>query len=73
MQARDHRAGEGGARTITIESLIGTRFDVRAAEPTREGELSAIVSEVTGSAFLTGQHEFFLDPDDPLRDGVFLR
>jgi proline racemase len=33
----------------------------------------AVVTEVEGSAFHTGRHEFVLDPDDPLRDGFLLR
>jgi proline racemase len=31
------------------------------------------VPEVTGSAHLTGRHEFWIDPADPLRDGVLVR
>jgi trans-L-3-hydroxyproline dehydratase len=60
-------------QAITIESLIGTRFDVRVAETTTVGEVEAIVPEVTGSAHVTGRHEFLLDPDDPLLEGVLLR
>ncbi|MEM7353559.1 MAG: proline racemase family protein [Acidobacteriota bacterium] len=59
--------------TLRIESLIGSHFEVRAAATTRVGELSAIVPEVTGTAHVTGQHEFLVDPDDPLREGFLLR
>lgn len=59
--------------TITIESLIGTQFGVRVVETTSVGDLPAIVPEVTGSAHLTGRHEFWIDPEDPLHDGVLLR
>jgi len=59
--------------TITIESLIGTSFEVAVAETTTVGNLAAIVPEVRGAAHITGRHEFLIDPDDPLRDGVFLR
>ena len=58
---------------ITIESLIGTRFTGRITEHTRVGEHDAIVPEVGGRAFLTGRHEFLLDPEDPLRDGFLVR
>jgi trans-L-3-hydroxyproline dehydratase len=58
---------------ITIESLIGTTFDVRVGGVARVGELPAVVPHVTGSAHITGRHEFFLDPDDPLAAGFFLR
>ena len=33
----------------------------------------AVVTEVEGSAFRTGEHAFTLDPDDPLPDGFLLR
>jgi len=69
-----HARGElAVGESITIESLIGTRFDVRIAELTEVGGLDAIIPEVTGSAHITGRHEFFIDPDDPLREGVMLR
>jgi len=58
---------------ITIESLIGTAFEVSVAEVTRIGDRPAIVPEVCGSAYITGKHEFLIDPADPLQDGVFLR
>ena len=61
--------GEG----ITIESLIGTSFEVSVAEVTKVGDHPAIVPEVRGTAHITGRHEFLIDPDDPLRDGIFLR
>jgi trans-L-3-hydroxyproline dehydratase len=59
--------------TITIESLIGSTFDVTVASETEVGGLRAIVPEVTGTAHVTGRHEFLIDPDDPLRGGFFLR
>ncbi len=59
--------------TLRIESIIGTRFDVRVLAETRVGGLPAVIPEVTGSAFITGAHEFLIDPDDPLRDGFLLR
>ncbi len=59
--------------TITIESIIGSEFDVSVAGETTVGALPAIVPEVTGSAHITGRHEFLIDPADPLRNGFFLR
>ena len=59
--------------TMTIESLIGTRFDVGVVETATVGDKPAIVPEVGGSAYITGRHEFLIDPADPLREGVFLR
>ena len=69
-----HAKGElAVGESITIASLIDTTFDVRAVEETSVGGTPAIVPEVTGSAHVTGRHEFLLDPEDPLRDGVLLR
>ncbi|MBA3874552.1 MAG: proline racemase family protein [Anaerolineae bacterium] len=59
--------------TITIESLIGSRFTGRVAETVEVGGLPAIIPEVAGTAFITGQHTFLIDPDDPLKDGFILR
>jgi trans-L-3-hydroxyproline dehydratase len=59
--------------TLTIESILGTAFDVRVHEETRVGDLPAIVPQVTGRAHVTGHHEFLIDPDDELRGGFILR
>ncbi|MEM7154831.1 MAG: proline racemase family protein [Myxococcota bacterium] len=58
---------------VTIESILGTSFDVRVLETTTVGGLPAVVPEVRGAAFVTGEHEFIIDPRDPLRQGFLLR
>ncbi len=58
---------------IVIESIIGTRFRVMVAESTTFGPHEAVIPEVEGQAFITGKHEFLIDPDDPLRRGFVLR
>jgi proline racemase len=68
-----HARGELSDETITVESIIGTTFTGRVAEETTVGGLKAIVPEVGGTAYITGQHTFLLDPDDPLREGFLLR
>ena len=61
-------------QNLTIESLIGTTFDVRYEQSVTIGSSTpAIVPIVTGAAFITGEHSFEVDPDDPLREGFFLR
>lgn len=72
--ALHHRRGDlpAGER-VTIESIIGSTFDVRVVAETRVGRLRAIVPEVTGSAHITGRHEFLIDPTDPLQEGFLLR
>jgi len=51
------------------ESLIGTIFNGRVASRTAVGDLQAIVPEIEGSAWITGEHTFIVDQRDPLRDG----
>lgn len=69
-----HARGEIGiGEPIIIESIIGSRFTVQVAETTRFGQYDAVVAEVTGRAAITGQHEFYIDHTDSLRDGFILR
>jgi proline racemase len=51
------------------ESLIGTRFTGRISGRTEVGSLPAIVPEIEGSAWITGEHTFLVDDHDPLREG----
>ena len=54
------------------ESLIGTRFTGRVSARTIVGELEAIVPEIEGSAWITGEHTFLIDGEDPLNTGFRL-
>jgi proline racemase len=68
------RAGElpRGAELVH-ESVIGTEFRAWVVGEARVASLPAVVTEVAGSAFRTGAHEFTLDPADPLAQGFLLR
>ena len=59
-------------RPFVHESLIGTRFNGRVAGRTVVGEYQAIVPEIEGSAWITGEHTFLIDEEDPLREGFRL-
>jgi proline racemase len=59
-------------QTFVHESIIGTTFRGRLAAETTVGELPAIVPEIEGEAYITGEHAFVIDEDDPLRDGFRL-
>ncbi len=50
-------------------SIVGSEFTGRLVEETPDG----VVTEVEGSAYLTGRHEFVLDPTDDLGEGFLLR
>jgi trans-L-3-hydroxyproline dehydratase len=56
-------------RPFVHESLIGTTFSGRVAARTQAGEIPAIVPEIEGSAWITGEHTFIVDERDPLREG----
>lgn len=58
---------------ITIESILGTTMTVAAVERTTFGHYDAVIPEVSGTASVTGAHEFYFDPDDPLRLGFMIR
>jgi proline racemase len=59
--------------TLSHESIIGTEFGGRVVGETRVGEFGAVITEVEGSAYLTGYHQFVLQEDDPLGTGFLLR
>jgi proline racemase len=59
--------------TFVHESVIGTQFESRVVGVGQVGDYPAVVTEVSGSAHLTGFHQFVLEPDDPLGTGFLLR
>jgi len=54
------------------ESIVGTLFTGRIAGRMHVGELAAIIPEIEGSAWITGEHVFLIDGDDPLKAGFRL-
>jgi trans-L-3-hydroxyproline dehydratase len=65
------RLSPGGS--LVFESILGTRFAGRVVGETRVGPYPAVIPEVQGSAFITGRHEFLLDPADAIGNGFLLR
>lgn len=59
--------------SITIESILGTCMDVKVVKTTQYGPFPAVIPEVSGSAWITGQNEFYFDPTDPLKKGFIFR
>ena len=69
-----HARGELGiGERITIESILGTSFDVELIGTCALGGLEGVIPRVTGSAHITGRHEFEISPEDPLAAGFLLR
>ena len=54
------------------ESIIGSRFigEILAVD-SRDGR-TTITPQITGRAWITGQHSYFLDPEDPWQSGYML-
>ena len=69
-----HAEGRLAAGAILEHSsIVGTRFAGRVVEETKVAGIPAAVTEVEGSARLTGHHRFVLERDDPLGPGFLLR
>ncbi|MFQ6100249.1 MAG: proline racemase family protein [Anaerolineae bacterium] len=62
---------------FVTESIIGTRFTGQVVGETRVGSGSkvypAVIPKVTGSAYITGFHQFVLDSEDPFPEGFWLQ
>ncbi|MCP4022518.1 MAG: proline racemase family protein [Desulfobacteraceae bacterium] len=58
---------------IQINSIINSSFTGEITDYAKAGEHSAVIPKITGSAYITGKHEFLIDPSDPLNQGFILR
>jgi proline racemase len=61
------------SRVLRHESIVGTEFLGRVAGTVESDGRRAVITEIEGSSFRTGEHRFALDPRDPLRAGFVLR
>lgn len=52
------------------QSVLGTRFEGRILRETMVTDHPAIVPAIRGSAWVTGETEFVLDPEDPWAHGL---
>lgn len=55
------------------ESVIGTTFTGRVIAEMAVGEHPAVITEVRGLGFITGMHQFVIDPVDPAAGGFLVR
>jgi len=69
----DRRGELARGTTLMHESVIGGRFASRVVGEDRVGEYPAVITEVEGSAYLTGYHQFVLEADDPIGTGFLIR
>ena len=59
--------------SMKIESILGTTFDCKYVDVVDFEGIEAVIPEVQGTAYVTGKHEFLIDPDDPLKGGFIFR
>ncbi len=73
LLAADRRLGPDGRSALRHMSVVDSSFLGRVVAETEVAGRPAVVTTVEGSAFLTGRHEFTLDPRDPIGTGFLLR
>ncbi|TYA10191.1 proline racemase [Paenibacillus faecis] len=54
------------------ESIVGSLFHAKVLEETAVGGLTAVIPQITGSAWIMGFHQFVMREQDPLYRGFFL-
>ncbi len=67
-----HRKALGENQVFTNFSPLNTSFESRIMHTTTVGDFDALVTEIKGSAHITGIHKFVLDPDDPFPKGFII-
>lgn len=55
------------------ESVIDTTFTGRILSEITVGGRAAVITEIAGRGFLTGFHQFVIDPEDPTKEGFLVR
>lgn len=66
-----HNEIEMGERFIH-ESIVGSLFKAKIIETTTIKNYEAVITEITGSAWVTGMNQFIYNEDDPLKEGFLL-
>lgn len=59
--------------TMAIEGITGSVFKGSVVEERDYGPFRAVVPMVEGTAHITGQHAFMIDPNDPFGKGFLLQ
>lgn len=54
------------------ESIVGTLFRGKIVATTEVGNLPAVVTQIAGTAWVTGMHTFIYQPDDEVGSGFLL-
>lgn len=54
------------------ESIIGTKFIGKVVNEVKVGNFDAIIPEIQGQSYITGNHHFIINNNDPLCRGITL-
>lgn len=54
------------------ESIVGSTFHAKVLKETAVGDMPAVVPQISGSAWVTGFHQFVFHEKDALNNGFFL-
>ena len=60
----------GADEKIVAEGISGSVFTGRMVGRAKVGDIDGYIPEVGGTAFVTGFHQFVIDPDDPIPGGL---
>ena len=68
-----HARGEiGVGEPYLSHSVIGSEFRAEIVDTATAGDRPAILPTISGRAWITGTHQYTLDPDDPFPEGYTL-
>ncbi|MCT4615226.1 MAG: proline racemase family protein [Marinifilaceae bacterium] len=63
----------GFNQEIEIESILGSTMTVKVVDELNYYDYHAVIPEVSGSAFITGENIQYFDPDDKIGEGFIFR
>lgn len=72
MAVLQARAQMGIGDVLVHQSIIGSQFTGKIVDVINTKDRTTIIPEITGRAWITGQHTYFVDPDDPWPQGYVL-
>lgn len=61
------------SNSLRVESITGAVFSISIQRQLQLGTFNAVVPQVRGQAFISGRHQFFLDPQDSFPQGFIFR
>ena len=73
MAIHFERGEIGLGETMSIESITGSVFHGSVVEAVDFGPFRGVIPQVEGTAHVTGQHTFLIDPEDAMGEGFIFR